>query len=136
MSAAHSIPDVLVSKITLMAYQLSPHPIAKIIKTEFIPKFTYVARQEIRDFNDGSVYSVTTRKFKILDISTRKTGLIEDGEPEWLDTINLVEEKFKWGERVYKPKTITQIDELGVLNGFGIFDRTFLRDCECWGYKG
>jgi len=32
MSAAHSIPDVLVSKITLMAYKLSPHPCATMIK--------------------------------------------------------------------------------------------------------
>jgi len=31
MSAAHSIPDVLVSKITLMAYKLSPHPCAVMV---------------------------------------------------------------------------------------------------------
>ena len=31
-SAAHKIPESLVSKITLMAYGLNPHPLAQIIK--------------------------------------------------------------------------------------------------------
>ena len=38
MSAAHSIPDVLVSKITLMAYKLSPHPCAVIFMNAFVTK--------------------------------------------------------------------------------------------------
>lgn len=31
--ASHRIPEVLVRKIELMAYQLNPHPLANIVKT-------------------------------------------------------------------------------------------------------
>ena len=33
MSASHRIPEELVRKIELMAYKLSPHPLANIVKT-------------------------------------------------------------------------------------------------------
>jgi len=37
-SVAHLIPEILQTKITLMAYGLNPHPTAKLIKDYMIPK--------------------------------------------------------------------------------------------------
>ena len=37
-SVSHLIPEILQTKITLMAYGLNPHPTAKLIKDYMIPK--------------------------------------------------------------------------------------------------
>jgi hypothetical protein len=38
MSAAKKIPEELVSKITLMAYALSPHPLATMVRDAYTTK--------------------------------------------------------------------------------------------------
>ena len=129
-TAAHRIPEEIVRKIEILTFQLNPHPIAKILKTEFIPKFTYVTTDW-----DNWHERFYTLKFKILSINTYQG--IRYGNSETLVLIKLVEEKFKpsTGQTIYRTHSISQIDEFpNVLSGFG-FDRTFLRDCECWGVR-
>ena len=48
MSAAKQVPEDLVSKITLMAYALSPHPLAKMLKPK-IAKANYVFNERCED---------------------------------------------------------------------------------------
>jgi hypothetical protein len=73
-TAASKIPEELVSKITLMAYQMSPHPLATILVEEFNDDDLRRMEYSIRiGWDRDYVFSLngaehTRRKFKFLEM--------------------------------------------------------------------
>ena len=72
--SAKLIPEVLINKITLMAYQLNPHPLAKIVKG--IQYLRYLERLEWKHYKRIYPTTMSEREFYI----TKDNNFLIDDE--------------------------------------------------------
>ena len=116
MSAAKKIPDVLVDKITLMAYALSPHPCAKMMK----PKIAKANYQYNVNCQDGYVdeYYDQINDYDNMTVTFRYNGPDahwDDGEELDYDEILKTDGYKEW--RANADLTTQFCHKLGLING-------------------